>query len=113
MKRMYHLNLTNVTKAALAICLMLAMPSQLLAKKFKIYFRDADDKAKLSLYLWYGEGEGTVYPAGDWNAAQSYNFPTETIGGNTWKYFEFDTESDYGKASTTNNGGGKCHHPKI
>lgn len=34
MKRTYHLNLKDVTKAALAAFLMLAMPSQLLAKKF-------------------------------------------------------------------------------
>ncbi len=101
MMRTYRLNLT---KAALAMCFMLSLPTQLLAKKFKIYFRDTSDDAQLSLYLWYGMGDGTVKPAGDWDAAKAYDFPTETIGGKTWKYFEFDTESNYGNTTTTNDG---------
>lgn len=56
------------------------------------------------MYLWYGQGEGTATPAGDWNAAQRYSFPTEIIGGKTWKYFEFDTESNYGNSKAQNDG---------
>lgn len=97
MKSKFH----NI-KALLVLLLIMSVPLQLFAKTFRIYFRDSKD-AKLSLYLWYGIGDGTVKPAGEWDKANQDN-TTETIGGKTWRYFEFDTNNNYGNATTPNDG---------
>lgn len=87
---------------ALLVLLIMSVPLQSFAKTFRIYFRDSKD-AKLSLYLWYGMGDNQVKPAGEWAVANQDN-NTETIGGKTWRYFEFDTDNDYGNATVKNNG---------
>ena len=87
---------------ALLVLLIMSVPLQSFAKTFRIYFRDSKD-AKLSLYLWYGLGDNIAKPAGEWNDANQDN-NTETIGGKTWRYFEFDTESNYGNSTVQNNG---------
>lgn len=84
------------------VLLITCVPLQSFAKTFRIYFRDSKD-AKLSLYLWYGMGDNVVKPAGEWNDANQDN-TTATIGGKTWRYFEFDTDKDYGNTTVENNG---------
>ena len=83
---MIKINDSKHLKALLAICFLLLLPLQLLAKDITVYFRDVNND-KLSLYIWwYRSDSDKKEPLGDWDKASDYAYKTTTIGGKEWKY---------------------------
>lgn len=84
----------KLPKAVLAICFLLLLPLQLLAKDIKVYFRDVNND-KLSLYIWwYDSSNKEQHPLGDWDSAYNRTYQTKTIGGKEWKYCTVTIDDD-------------------